>query len=102
MVLGLAHVEFASQDRLDALGLGRIEKVHRPVDVAVVRHGDGLLAERRDAINELVDVAGAVEEGVFGMQMEMGEFGHGPASILSISRVNCLHRYSVEIRADCV
>ncbi len=77
MVLRLAHVEFASQDRLDALGLGCIEEVHRPVDVPVVRHRDGLLAQRGDAVNELVDVASAVEEGVFGVQMEMGEFGHG-------------------------
>ena len=57
--------------------LGRIEEVHRPVDVAVVGHGDGLLAQRGDAVDELVDVAGAVEEGVFGVQMEVGEFGHG-------------------------
>ena len=29
------------------------------------------------AIDELVDVAGAVEQRIFGMQMEVGEFGHG-------------------------
>ncbi len=77
MVVGLADVEFAAEDRLDALGLGRIEEVDGAVDVAVVGHGDGLLAESGDAIDELVDVAGAVEEGVFGMKMKVGEFGHG-------------------------
>ena len=82
MVLRLAHVELASQDRLDSLGLGRIEKMHRSIDVSVVRHGDGLLAERGDAVNELVDVAGAVEKRVFGVQMKMREFGHGLTSIL--------------------
>ena len=56
---------------------GRVEEVHRTVDIAVVGHGDGLLAERGDAVDELVDVACAVEEGVFGVQMEVGEFGHG-------------------------
>ena len=77
MVFGLAHVELAAQDRLDALLLGRVEEVHRPVDVAVVRHRDRLLAQRGHAINELVDVAGAVEQRVFGVQMEVSKFGHG-------------------------
>ena len=78
MILRLAYVQFASQNRLDALGLGRVEKVNGPVDVPVVRHRDRLLSEGRHAINELVDVAGAVKEGVFGMKVEVGEFGHGP------------------------
>ena len=59
------------------LCLGGLEKMHRAVDVAVVGHGDGFLAERGDAIDQLFDVAGAVEEGIFGVQMEVGEFGHG-------------------------
>ena len=57
--------------------LGGIEKMHRAVDVAVVRHGHSLLAERGHAIDELGHVAGAVEEGIFGVQMQMSEFGHG-------------------------
>ncbi len=85
MILRLAHVEFASQNRLDALGLGRIEKVHGAVDVSVVRHRHRLLAERRHAINEFVNVAGAVEKGVFGMKMEMSEFGHGLPLILVVT-----------------
>jgi len=43
----------------------------------VVGHGDRLLAQRSYAVDELVEVAGAVEEGLFGVQMEVGEFGHG-------------------------
>ena len=77
MVLRLAHVELAAQDRLHALFLGRIEKVHRAVDVPVVRHGHGLLPQRRHAIRQLIDVAGAVQQRVFGMQMQVGEFSHG-------------------------
>ena len=34
--------------------LGRVEEVHRAVDIAVVGHGDRLLAERGHAIDELV------------------------------------------------
>ena len=77
MILRLAHVELAPQDRLDALFLGRVEKVHRSIDISVVRHGDGLLPQRRHAIDELVDVAGAIEQRVFGVQMQVGEFRHG-------------------------
>ena len=54
MVLVLAHVELAAQDGLDPLRLGGIEKVHRPIDIAVIGHGDGLLPQRRDAVHELV------------------------------------------------
>ena len=43
----------------------------------MVGHGDGLLAEGGDAVHELGKVACAVEEGVLGVQMEVGEFGHG-------------------------
>jgi hypothetical protein len=49
------------------LAFGRVEEVHGAVDVAMVGHGDGLLAQRGDAVNEFLEVAGAVEEGVFGM-----------------------------------
>ena len=59
------------------LCFGGVEEVDGAVDVAVVGHGDGFLAEGGDAVDELVDVAGAVEEGVLGVQMEVGEFGHG-------------------------
>ncbi len=77
MVLVLAHVEFAPEDRLDSLLFGRVEEMDRSVDVAVVGHGDGLLAERGDAIDELLDVAGTIEEGVFGVEVKVGELGHG-------------------------
>ena len=77
MVLVLADVELAAEDRLDALLLGRVEEMHRAVDVAVVGHGDGLLAQPRHALTELVDVAGAVQQRVFGVQMKVGKFGHG-------------------------
>jgi hypothetical protein len=51
--------------------------VHSSIDIAVIGHGHGLLAERSDTVDELFDVAGAVEEGVFGVEVEVGEFGHG-------------------------
>jgi len=35
------------------------------------------LAQGGDAFGELGEVAGSVEEGVFGVEMEVGELGHG-------------------------
>ena len=77
VILRLAHVELATKDGLDAFGLRRLKKMHRAVDVPVVGHGHGFLAQRRHAIDEFVHVACAVEQGILSVQMEMGEFGHG-------------------------
>ncbi len=77
MVLRLAHVKLAAQDRLDPLVLRRIEKVHRAVNIPMVRHGDGLLTQRRHAIHKLINVASPVQQGIFRMQMQVGEFRHG-------------------------
>ena len=56
---------------------GSVEEVDCAVDVAMVGHGDGFLAEGGDAVDEFVEVAGSVEEGVLGVEMEVGELGHG-------------------------
>ena len=48
--------------------LGRIEKVHRPVDVPVVRHRDRLLPQRRHPVNELVHIASPIQQRIFRMQ----------------------------------
>ena len=77
MVLALRHVELAAENGADAALLGGVEEVDRAEDVAVVGHGHGLLAQGGDAVHELGEVACAVEEGVLGVQMEVGEFGHG-------------------------
>ncbi len=69
MVLGLAHIQLAPQDRLDPLRLGRIEKMHRPVDVPVVRHRDRLLPQRRHPVNQLVNVTSPVQQRIFRMKM---------------------------------
>ena len=67
VVFLLGDVELAAEDGLDAFVLGGFEEVDGAVDVAVVGHGDGFLAEGGDAVDELFDVAGTVEEGVFGV-----------------------------------
>jgi hypothetical protein len=77
MVLVLADIQLAAQNRLDPLGLRRIEKVHRPIDIPVVGHGDRLLPQRRHPVHQLGQVASPVQQRVLRMQMQMRKFSHG-------------------------
>ena len=77
VVVFLADVEFAADDRLHASMLGRVDKVDRAKDVAVVGHGHGRHAQFLHALAELFDVTGAVEQGVVGVQVQVDELGHG-------------------------
>ena len=77
MVLFLADVELAAQDRMNAVAFRRFEKMDRAINVAVVGNGDRFLADVRDALDQLFDIAGAVEQGVIGVEVQVGEFRHG-------------------------
>ena len=81
MVLLGTDVELASQDGLDAFCLGSLKKMHGAVDVAVVGDGHGLLSDAVDVGYQLFDIAGAIEEGVVGMQVQVGKFSHGIALV---------------------
>lgn len=59
-----------------------MEKIECAEDVAVVRNGHGGHAELLDARHQLVYVAGAVQQGVIGMKVQVDEFRHGAGSIL--------------------
>ena len=82
MIVGLGEVELAAEDRLDVLLLHGVEEVNRAVDVAVVGHGRGGLADLIQVGGELVDVTGSIKERVIRMQMEVGKLG-GHSSMLS-------------------
>ena len=73
MVVLLADVELAADDRLHAGVFGRIDELDCAKDVAVIGHGHGGHAEFLDALDEFLDIAGAVEHGVIGMQVQMDE-----------------------------
>ncbi len=73
VVLVFADVELAAEDRLDSLLLHGVEEVDGTEDIAMVGHGGGGLADVFEVRGELVDVAGAVEQGVIGMKMEVGK-----------------------------
>jgi hypothetical protein len=60
VIVRLADVELAPENRLDSLLLRCIEEVHCPKDVAVIRHRDGLLAYLVDMRHQFVDVASPI------------------------------------------
>ena len=55
---------------------GRIDEVHRAENVAVIGHGNGRHAQFFHALDKLFHVAGAVEHGVIGMEMQVNELRH--------------------------
>src|SRR6185369_16980913 len=73
MVLFFTDVKLAADDRLDASFFGGIHKMHCAKDVAVIGHSHGRHSEFLRPFTEQLDVAGSVEHGVIGMQMEMDE-----------------------------
>ena len=50
-----------------------VEEVDGAVDVAMVGHGGGGLADFAEVAGEFVDIAGAIEERVIGVKMKVGE-----------------------------
>ena len=77
MVILLADIKFASDNRLDALLLRLFHELHRAVDVAVVGHGHGLLPDLGHPLDQAGNAASAVEQRIVGMKMKMDEFSHG-------------------------
>jgi hypothetical protein len=69
-------VELAADDGLQLLALGGVEEVHRPVHDAVVGQGQGRHLVLDGALDQVLQAGGAVEQRVFGMDVQMDE-GHG-------------------------
>ena len=64
-------IDLAADDGLDARRLGRAVKVDHAVHHAVVGDGNGVLPQLLDALHQLIDAAGAVEQAVFRMNVQM-------------------------------
>ena len=73
------HIDLAADDGLHAGRLGRLVKVHHAVHGPVVGDRHRLLTQRLDPLHEPGDAAGAVQQGIFRMYVEMDK-GHGRAS----------------------
>jgi hypothetical protein len=50
--------------------------MHRAEDVSVIGHGHRWHTELFHAMNQFLDVTGAVEHGVVRMQVQVDELGH--------------------------
>ena len=74
----LRNVDFAADDGMDALALWRRCRTDRAEEIAVIGHGDGGHFLLGDHLHELIDFAGAVEQRVVGVVVEVNEwsFGH--------------------------
>ena len=69
VIVFLADVQLAADNRLDANFVGRVHKLHCAEDVAVVGHGDRWHAKLLHPVDKLIHATGAVEHGVVRMQM---------------------------------
>ena len=67
------EIDFAAEDRLHAGLVALLVEFDRTVEVAVVGHRHGRHAEFLGAFGEILDADHAVEEGKFGMQVEVDE-----------------------------
>ena len=69
----LRDVDLAADHGMDAAGLGGVIELDGAEQVAVIGHGDRrhLLFDRD--LHQLVDIAGAVEQGIVGVAMKMNE-----------------------------
>src|ERR1019366_3088020 len=73
VIVFLANVEFAANNRFDA-GLVRcIHEMHGAKNIAVIGHGHRGHAKFLDPINEFLNVASAVEQRVIAVEMQMDE-----------------------------
>ena len=77
VIVFLADIEFAADDGLDAVLVGRVYEMHCTENISVVGHGDGGHAKFSDTLAKLIDIAGAIEQRVIGMQVQVNELGSG-------------------------
>ncbi len=76
VIVFLADVEFAADDRLDSDVPGGVYKMHRAKNIAVVGHGHGGHAQFFHPLTEFFHVASAVKHGVVGVEVEVDELRH--------------------------
>jgi hypothetical protein len=69
-----SDVHLAAQDRLDAALLGVVVEDHRREHVPVLGDRQRGHFETRRLIEQLVNAARAIEQGILGVQMKMNEF----------------------------
>ena len=82
------QVQLATDDRLESRVLDRLVKLHGAEHVSMIGHGDGGHVVGFGGCCEIFNAAGAVEEAVVRMVVQMHERGHGAGP--SVSFRGCL------------
>ena len=77
------EIDLAADDRLDSLGAAGIVEGDGSVHDAVIGDGAGGMSALFGAPWNIGDAAGAVEQTVFTVQMQMHEIGHHTAPFIN-------------------
>jgi len=72
----LRHIDFAAQDGLDAMFFRDFEELDGTVKHAVIRHGTRAHPEFLRPRHKVGQLAGAIEQRVLGVQVQVGELTH--------------------------
>ena len=76
VVFLLTDIKLAPHNGLDPHLVRRIHKMNSPKNIAMVGHGNGRHSQLVHTMDQLVHIAGAIEHGIVGMEVEMNELGH--------------------------
>ncbi len=79
------RVALNADDGLDARRFARFVKLDGAVHAAVVGEGQRVHTTRFGRLDQPLDVRLAVEQAVFGMDVQVGEVGHGKSPSLAVS-----------------
>ena len=71
------HIDLAADDGADALLFALLVEIDDAVHDTVIGDGDGGLAQGLGALDQPLDAAGAIEEAVFAVDVQMDKIGHG-------------------------
>ena len=71
------HIDLAADDGADALLFALLVEIDDAVHHAVVGDGDGRLSQLPGALHQSLDAAGAVQQAVFAVDVQMDKIGHG-------------------------
>ena len=71
------HIDLAADDGADALLFALLVEIDDTVHDTMIGDGDGGLAQGLGALDQPLDAAGAIEEAVFAVDVQMDKIGHG-------------------------
>ena len=71
------HIDLAADDGADALLFALLVEIDDAVHDTMIGDGDGGLAQGLGALDQPLDAAGAIEEAVFAVDVQMDKIGHG-------------------------